>query len=517
MYVCSNHLLDFLLKQNNPGVPAVVTNASCQPGYHSHPGLTCHPTEQGHNDNIKMQLGGLPNYYRLHPKEYVKAMQSGAFQNQQVRCPAGEHTHPGGERCHTAQGRHRKNAIASMGGETSYYRLHPHAKPQKEEGTGRTRRTGEELDEAKREAAGWKDAKTTAKEEGLEVQPLSSKLKKIDEGRALSTPLIRKLKGKSPKQREAIIKELVPKKWRDAETTVVNSALLKGDDTKGLLETNWLVRWNTEYKGTVNQNTVYSAHHHATANKAKWGRMRQLARDLPKFKRLATNHAQAPDPTSPSSQHGAALLLLMQSGFRPGGKRYAEENGSFGITSLRRGDVKILSGDKVRLTFVGKKQQQFNHVVNVGKVCHSYLKKSLAEKGNPEDKLFSRVSDSTMRGYVAQFNPDLVPKDFRTLSVNKEIFKMMKNMDTSALNETWERDLAAKRIVDAVAKRHGHTPDAAIRNYVHPLVLKAFIDGHKLPRWQGIAKMLYKQGEYLDALDEDERDFAMYLAGIHVV
>ena len=512
MYICTQHLLDFLLKQNNPGVPAVVTTASCQPGFHTHVGMTCHPVGQGHNDQIKMQMGGLPNYYRMHPQEYVKVMQSGAIQNQAVRCPAGEHTHPGGERCHNAQGRHRKNAVSAMGGPAAYYRLHPHAKPQKDgdKPTRRRKTTGE-----KKEELGWKEAKKTAKEEGMEVQPLKNKLQKIEEGNAISTPLIKQLKGKNPKQREGIIKQLVPEKWRDVDTTIVNPALLEGNDTKTLLQNNWLVRWDTEYQGTTNQNTAYSAHHHATADKAKWGRMRKLAKILPKFKRFATNDARSPDPSAPNAQHGAALLLLMQSGFRPGGKRYAEENGTFGITSLRRGDVKVLSGDKVKLTFIGKKQQAFNHTVSVGKVCHAYLKRSLSEGGKPQDKLFSNVSDSTMRSYVKRFDSDLVPKDFRTLSVNKEIFKMMKNI--SGLSKPWERDLAAKRVVQAVANRHGHTPDAAIRNYIHPLVIKAFIDGHNLPKWQGIAKMIFKQEEYLDVLDEDERDFAMYLAGIHVV
>ena len=53
------------------------------------------------------------------------------------------------------------------------------------------------------------------------------------------------------------------------------------------------------------------------------------------------------------------------------------------------------------------------------------------------------------------------------------------------------------------------------------MVLQAFIDGHKLPQWQGISKMLSLQAdgleEYLSILDEDMEDFVMYLAGINVV
>ena len=525
MYVCSNHLISFFLQHaNNPGVPALVTDASCQPGWHSHPGATCHPINQRHNNQVRMQMGGEMAYLNFHPQE--RAMAAMAMQKQQVRCPPGEHTHLGSERCHNSSGTHRGRARQAMGGDAGYFRLHPHARP-KETSKKPTRGTKGKPDTkaAKKpspdaaEKEGWKQAKETARAEGLELQPLKRKIEKIEAKKASTEPLLRELKGKNAKQRMLMIKELVPKNYREDPNTIVNPSLLKGNNVAKLLKENWLVRWTTEYKGSTNQNTIYSKYHYDMTEKAKWSRVRSLAKQLPRLNRSAMNDVKSDNVMSNDFQNGAAMLLLMKSGFRPGGEKYAAENGTFGITSLRRGDIKVMSGDKVKLSFVGKKQQKFDHTVSIGKPAHTAIKKLLAEKGKPTDKLFPYVSEKTVHNYVQRFDSNLKPKDFRTLSVNKEVFKMMNNI--KGLKTDWDRDLAAKRIIKAVSQRHGHQEDAAIRSYIHPMVLRAFIDGHKLPVWQGISKMLFKaeneDTNYLEDMEDDERNFIEYLSSIHVV
>jgi len=63
--LCDNHLLEYLIKFN-PGVNQVQTSASCQAGYHSHPGMTCHDFKTSHEAETKRKMGGEIAYRRLH-------------------------------------------------------------------------------------------------------------------------------------------------------------------------------------------------------------------------------------------------------------------------------------------------------------------------------------------------------------------------------------------------------------------------------------------------------------------
>lgn len=532
MNMCSHHLLEYLLK-DNLGVPALITEASCQPGYHSHPGMTCHPMNQKHNNSVRQAMGGDRGYYAYHSLEYLEDIGKVEFFKQM---PPGMHSHAGREQPHPKESRHRRNVIAALGGEKAYYSSHPHAKPKKKTSTrGKAGKTAPKTtrrrksSEEKRVEAGWKESKAEAKRQGLEAQPIQSKLDKIDAVRAKSTPILRGLKGKSEAERKEALHALLPKSMREGRegksaeefrkeaNLTYNPDILTGNNIDDIIQSSWVMRWETEYQGRRNDNILYSQHHYDMANKQKWSRMRTLGQKFPRARRFALNDMRRGNPTDPSAQLGASLLLMMQSGFRPGGEAYAKENGTFGITSLRRGHISIMKGDRVKLSFTGKHQQEFNHTVSVGKDLHKYLRDSLDMDNNPNSKLFPDVNDSAMRQYVKEFHPDLKPKDFRTISVNKEVFKALSKIQ--GLSEPWERDLAAKKVIQSVSEKHGHKADAAIKSYIHPMILRAFIDGKKIPKWQGITKMLMKQdvGNHMDVLDEDETNFFTYMAGIHVL
>jgi len=98
----------------------------------------------------------------------------------------------------------------------------------------------------------------------------------------------------------------------------------------------------------------------------KYHRVRQLAKELPRIRR--TLHADA-RPSAPAQAVDAdtvaatVLRLISETFCRVGGERYARENGTFGITTLRKSHVEV-ARQTARFEYRGKgkiRQRQIVH------------------------------------------------------------------------------------------------------------------------------------------------------------
>src|SRR4051794_29328896 len=98
----------------------------------------------------------------------------------------------------------------------------------------------------------------------------------------------------------------------------------------------------------------------------KYHRVRQLAKQLPKVRRTLHDDARpaARATTLDANTVAATVLRLISETFcRIGGERYARENGTFGITTLRKSHVELCDGT-VCFEYKGKgsiKQRQIVH------------------------------------------------------------------------------------------------------------------------------------------------------------
>src|SRR5436305_11667882 len=95
----------------------------------------------------------------------------------------------------------------------------------------------------------------------------------------------------------------------------------------------------------------------------KYHRVRQLAKELPRIRRVLCEDAQ-PSRRAQSldadTVAATVLRLISETFCRVGGERYAKENGTFGITTLRKSHVEMHDGI-VALKYRGKgsiKQRQ---------------------------------------------------------------------------------------------------------------------------------------------------------------
>ena len=83
----------------------------------------------------------------------------------------------------------------------------------------------------------------------------------------------------------------------------------------------------------------------------KYHRVRQLAKDLPRVRVRCTRtrvRRRAPSTLDADTVAATVLRLISETFCRVGGERYEKENGTFGITTLRKSHVQVRDGTRVR-------------------------------------------------------------------------------------------------------------------------------------------------------------------------
>ena len=93
----------------------------------------------------------------------------------------------------------------------------------------------------------------------------------------------------------------------------------------------------------------------------KYYRMRELAKSLPKMRAILRQDAARRELTR-ETVSATVLRLISESFCRVGGERYARENGTYGITTLRKKHVAI-EGECVVLSYLGKSNKKQRQVI----------------------------------------------------------------------------------------------------------------------------------------------------------
>jgi DNA topoisomerase-1 len=173
--------------------------------------------------------------------------------------------------------------------------------------------------------------------------------------------------------------------------------------------------------------------------------------------------------------------LLEATLIRIGNDEYAEQNNSYGLTTLKNRHVAV-DRDEVRFRFTGKSGKQWSlrvrnrRVAKVMKACQELpgqeLLQYVDEAGNCRDVTSTDVND-----YLKEITgKDITAKDFRTWAGTV--------LAAMALGEVQSFDSAAqakrnlRAAIERVSARLGNTPTICRKCYVHPEVLNAYLDGN---------------------------------------
>jgi DNA topoisomerase-1 len=221
----------------------------------------------------------------------------------------------------------------------------------------------------------------------------------------------------------------------------------------------------------------------------KFGRMVGFARVLPRIRRRVARDLRRPG--LPRERVIATIVKLLETTFaRIGNEEYAQQNGSFGLTTLRNRHVKV-RGSTVRFLFKGKSGREIElgvanpRVASVVKRCEELPGQHLFQYVDADGER-RRVTSDDVNEYLRQAGGgDFTAKDFRTWGATV--------LATCALRDLaqFESETEAKRnvldAIDTVARKLGHTRAICRQSYVHPAVIETYMSGSMAATLAGVA------------------------------
>jgi DNA topoisomerase-1 len=209
----------------------------------------------------------------------------------------------------------------------------------------------------------------------------------------------------------------------------------------------------------------------------KYYRVRELAKELPGLRARIRRDA-ASRALSRRAVAAAVVRLISESFFRIGSERYAEENKTFGIATLRKSHVALVDGRAV-FTYVGKKSIRQRQVV-ANRELARLVQRHLASPGT---RLFryqdgARWRNLTARDVNAYLHDTLgVPysaKDFRTWGGTLRAATVLAELGPSSTPTEARRNVMTT--MRLVASELGNTPTICRQSYVHPIVVARYLD-----------------------------------------
>ena len=172
--------------------------------------------------------------------------------------------------------------------------------------------------------------------------------------------------------------------------------------------------------------------------------------------------------------------LLETTLIRVGNDEYAEQNNSYGLTTLKNRHVAV-DGNEVRFRFTGKSGKQWSlrvrdrRIAKIIKDCQDLpgqeLLQYVDEAGNCQDVTSSDVNDY-LREITGQ---DITAKDFRTWAGTLLAAMALHELESFDSAAQAKRNLRAA--IEKVAGKLGNTPTICRKCYVHPEVLNSYMDG----------------------------------------
>ena len=209
----------------------------------------------------------------------------------------------------------------------------------------------------------------------------------------------------------------------------------------------------------------------------KYYRVRELAKELPALRKRVRTHAASREPSRRAAA-AAIVRLISESLFRIGSERYAAENKTFGIATLRKRHVEIIDGRAV-FKYMGKSSIRQRQVV-ANRELARLVKRHLS---TPGARLFrykegTRWRNLTGRDVNAYLHETLgvaySAKDFRTWGGTLRAATVLAELGPATSPADARKNVATT--MRLVAAELGNTPAICRASYVHPMVIARYVD-----------------------------------------
>ena len=226
----------------------------------------------------------------------------------------------------------------------------------------------------------------------------------------------------------------------------------------------------------------------ARRDRQKFDRVLRLARRLPAMRKVCDRDIASRGLSRERALAGAIRLLDLGF-FRIGSEAYTEENGSYGLATLRRNHVRV-SGDEVCFDFAAKGGQRRIQTIQdpaLARLTGSLLRRKGGGRellAFREGKTWRDVRSEDINAYLKDLvEEEISAKDFRTWHATVLMAALLASQE-EGLTSVTSRKRVVSTVVKAVAEALGNTPAVCRASYIDPRVIERFLNGETidLPR-----------------------------------
>lgn len=230
----------------------------------------------------------------------------------------------------------------------------------------------------------------------------------------------------------------------------------------------------------------YHPRWHELRDEAKYGRVIAFGEALPRIRR----HVAADLRRRGMSREkvlATVVRLLETTLIRVGNDEYAQQNGSYGLTTLHNRHAKVRGG-QITFEFKGKSGKQHRidvrdpHLAKLVRHCQELpgqdLFGYLDENGAVRD-----VTSEDVNTYLRDIaGEEFSAKDFRTWAGTVLAAIALQEFEEFGSQKQAKRNVV--QAVEAVAKMLGNTAAVCRRCYIHPTILDSYISGQTIATLQ---------------------------------
>ena len=227
---------------------------------------------------------------------------------------------------------------------------------------------------------------------------------------------------------------------------------------------------------------LYHPEFRARQEQAKFDRLVLFAERLPALREAMAEHMQQ-EPLSFEWTAAVAVRLINQGWFRVGDERYAKQFKTFGITTLRKGHVRV-RGSRVSFRFRAKHRVLCRTVLVDAELAEA-IKELLATPAGSRlfryrhnDELVN-LGARRLNEYIREYlGEEFTAKDFRTWGGT--LLAAVALAEREPAETATEQKRAVATVMRAVGERLGNTPAVARASYVSPAVVEQYLDGRTI-------------------------------------
>ncbi|WP_202567426.1 DNA topoisomerase IB [Agreia sp. COWG] len=281
--------------------------------------------------------------------------------------------------------------------------------------------------------------------------------------------------------------------YRDAGGTVIADTELRARIEHLAIPPAWTDVWIAPYAnghiqatgvdGAGRRQYIYHPTWREQKDRIKFDRSLALAESLPRARRAVTIDLRTQNPTRERAL-AAAFRMLDTGSLRVGSERYAESNGSHGLSTLLGSHARV-SGDTVHLAFPAKSGQSWESDIVDADLAG--VIRSMKHRGprarllcwRAETGAWHPVAAEEINEYVRQkTDGQFTAKDFRTLRGTIAAAVSLARRGPESTKTARSRALA-QAMRDA-AEVLGNTPSIAKKSYVDPRVVDHYLAGETI-------------------------------------